>query len=290
MIIDSHCHAWRRWPYQPPVPDDESRGRVEQLLFEMDENGVDEAVVICANINRNPDNNDYIAEEERKHPSRLHFFPDIDSGGEGRPDTYHKPGAADRLRRAIEKWPNIKGFNHYLKAEDDGMWLYSDEGLAFFQVAADARLIASIAGGPHHQPAIRELAERFPSMPILCYHLGGVWASKGPDESGLRELLPSARLPNIYVKVSGFYYGSNVQWEYPYSDVHWVVRAIYEHFGPHRLCWGSDYPVSRRFCTYRQCIEAVRTHCAFIPKEDKEWVMGKTLDRLLRERQAFSAI
>ncbi|MCI0439347.1 MAG: hypothetical protein L0177_09480, partial [Chloroflexi bacterium] len=87
MIIDSHCHAWRRWPYQPPVPDDESRGRVEQLLFEMDDCGVDEAVVICANINRNPDNNDYIAEEEQKHPSHLHFFPDIDSGGEGRPDT-----------------------------------------------------------------------------------------------------------------------------------------------------------------------------------------------------------
>ena len=40
MIVDAHCHAWATWPYQPPVPDPESRGRIEQLLFEMDQNGV----------------------------------------------------------------------------------------------------------------------------------------------------------------------------------------------------------------------------------------------------------
>ena len=49
-IIDSHCHAWTYWPYEPPVPDPESRGRVEQLLHEMDLNGVDQAFIVCAEI------------------------------------------------------------------------------------------------------------------------------------------------------------------------------------------------------------------------------------------------
>src|SRR5215216_491670 len=40
MIVDSHCHAWRTWPYQPPVPGPTSRGTVEQLLWEMDQHGV----------------------------------------------------------------------------------------------------------------------------------------------------------------------------------------------------------------------------------------------------------
>ena len=62
MILDSHTHAWDRWPYDPPVPDPESRGRVEQLLWEMDRNGVDQAIVVCARIDHNPDDNDYIAE------------------------------------------------------------------------------------------------------------------------------------------------------------------------------------------------------------------------------------
>ena len=68
MIVDSHCHAWRYWPYQPPVPDPTSRGMVEQLLFEMDRNGVDRAVVVCARIDHNPDNNDYVAECVRALP------------------------------------------------------------------------------------------------------------------------------------------------------------------------------------------------------------------------------
>ena len=24
-LMDGHCHAWPRWPYQPPVPDDDVR-------------------------------------------------------------------------------------------------------------------------------------------------------------------------------------------------------------------------------------------------------------------------
>jgi predicted TIM-barrel fold metal-dependent hydrolase len=72
MIIDSHCHAWARWPYQPPVPDDEQRGRVEQLLHEMEINGVDQAMIVCAQIDHNPDNNAYIARMAAQYPERLH--------------------------------------------------------------------------------------------------------------------------------------------------------------------------------------------------------------------------
>ena len=45
MIIDCHTHAWDRWPYEPKVPDPETRGAIEQLLFEMDRNDVDKAVL-----------------------------------------------------------------------------------------------------------------------------------------------------------------------------------------------------------------------------------------------------
>ena len=47
-------------------------------------------------------------------------------------DTYHTPGAADRLRAAAERY-HLKGFTHYLK--DDVEWFGSAEGRAFFQAA-----------------------------------------------------------------------------------------------------------------------------------------------------------
>ena len=277
MVVDSHCHAWMRWPYQPPVPDDEQRGRIEQLLHEMDQNGVDQAVVICAQIDHNPENNAYIAEQSRRYAGRIFQFPDVDCSWSS---TYHRPGAARRLAEIAERWP-IKGFTHYLAAEDDGAWLHSPDGLAFFGVAASRGLIASIAGQPRHQPAIRRVAERFPELSILCHHLGGVRAAEGPPHVGLKEVLASARLPNVYLKVSGFAYASQVDFDYPYSDALWLVRALYEHFGAHRLCWGSDYPVVRFYMTYRQALEVFRVHCPFVPEADRAQILGGTLARLL---------
>jgi L-fuconolactonase len=277
MIIDSHCHAWTYWPYQPAVPDPEHRGRVEQLLHEMDTNGIDQAMIVCAQIDHNPDNNAYIAQAVARYPDRLHQVADVDCSWS---PTYHQPGAAERLRQAAEQW-SLKGFTHYLKGDDAGAWLYSAEGLAFFKVAEEKKLIASIACRPQQQPAIRQVAEHFPSVPILCHHLGGLKAGEEPPQPGLKEVLASARLPNIYIKLSGFAYCSQVNWDYPYSDTHWIIRALYEHFGPYHMCWGSDYPVVRFYMTYRHSLEAFRTHCTFVPEEDKAWILGKTLQGLL---------
>ena len=281
-IIDSHCHAWAYWPYKPPVPDPAHRGRIEQLLHEMDLNGVDEAVVICAQIEHNPENNAYVAEQAVRYPTRIHPFADVDSFWS---TTYHQPGAADRLRQVAERWP-IKGFTHYLASEDDGAWLHSEEGLAFFGVAEKLGLIASIACRPHQQPAIRRVAQRFPSVPILCHHLSMVRADGEPSRLALKEVLASAKLPNIYIKLSGFAYAAEIKWDYPYADAQHVVRAEYEHFGPYRMCWGSDYPVVRFFMTYRQSLEAFRTHCTFVPEADKAWILGGTLERLLENARA----
>jgi L-fuconolactonase len=273
MIIDSHTHAWSYWPYEPPVPDPESRGIAEQLLWEMDRAGVDQAVLVCARIDHNPHNNDYVAECVRRYPDRLIQFADVDCSWA---DTYHTPGAAERLAEAAQRY-HLKGFTHYLKSDYE--WFLSPDGLAFFQTAADLRLIASLALGPGWQPALRELAERFPTVPFLCHHLAG---AKVGDREGLEEILRSAELPNIYIKLSGFHYASRTSWDYPYPDTRELVERLYHRFGPERLCWGSDYPVVRFNMTYRHALEAFRTHCD-IAQEDQDSILGGSLARLLSE-------
>lgn len=279
MIIDAHCHAWERWPYQPPVPDFHSRGRIEQLIHEMDANGVDRAFLVCAGIEHNPHNNDYIAAQVGLYGERIVQVADVDCSWSA---TYHRPGAALRLRQAAQKWP-MRAFTHYLKHEDDGAWLVSEEGLAFFTAAVELKLIASIACAPHHHLYIQQVAERFPELPILIHHLGSFQVAQ-PES--LKLVLASAKWENIYIKLSGFYYVTSGDfWDFPYRDTHDAVRAEYEHFGPRRMCWGSDYPVARRFMTYRQTVEAFRTYCDFVPEAEKEWIMGKNLDGLLQAGQ-----
>lgn len=276
MIIDSHCHAWPRWPYEPPVPDSDSRGKVEQLLYEMTQNGVDRAVLVCARIDHNPDNNEYGAGCVKRYPDRLDMFADVDCSWW---PTYQAPGAADRLARAAAAYP-MKGFTHYVKGDDDGSWYLGDEGTAFFETARSLGLIASLAIGAGLQPVVRELAARFTEVPFICHHMAG---GRVGDAERLGEICASAKVPNVYVKMSGFAYAvPERKWEYPYRETHDVIRALYDAFGPDRMCWGSDYPVCRRYMTHQHSLEAFRTHCDFIPEADRAAILGGTLDRLLK--------
>ena len=272
MIIDSHTHAWDTWPYDPPVPDPKNRGLVEQLLWEMDRNGVDRTVLVCARIDHNPNNNEYVADCIQRYPDRLVQFADVDCSWS---DTYHQPGAAQRLAEAAERF-QLKGYTHYVKSDVD--WFASEEGLAFFEKTAELKLVASLALGPVWQPALRELAARFPTITFLCHHMAG---ARVGNQEAIDAVLRSAAVPNICIKLSGFHYVSQTSWDYPYPDTEPVVRQLYEHFGPERLCWGSDYPVVRFNMTYQHALEAFRTHCTFVPPEHKELILGGNLERIL---------
>jgi len=280
MIIDSHCHAWTYWPYQPPVPDPDSRGRIEQLLFAMDQSGVDRAMIVCARIDHNPDNNEYIADQVRRFPDRLTMVADVDCFWW---PTHNTPGAAARLADTADRLP-IVGFTYYLDGAEDGAWMVTPDGMDFFRTAAERNLIASISCAPHHHRYLRQVAAAFPSLPILVHHMGMVKAHERWPHPNLQEVLKSAQLPNMVLKLSGFAYAATVKWDFPYSETLWLVRVLYEHSGPHRMCWGSDYPVVRQFMSYRHSLEAFRTHCTFVSEEDKAWILGKSLDRLLAER------
>jgi predicted TIM-barrel fold metal-dependent hydrolase len=203
---------------------------------------------------------------------RLIQFADVDCSWT---DTYHIPGAAGRLAEAAEKY-GLKGFTHYLKEDYD--WFESAEGTMFFETAAGLGLIASLALTPQWMPALRALALKFPSVPFLCHHMAG---AKVEDPEGIEEVLRSSEVPNIYIKLSGFHYASRVAWDYPQSDTHEIVRGLHQHYGPERLCWGSDYPVVRFFMTYQHALEAFRTHCDFIPQSDHAAILGGNLQRLL---------
>ena len=279
MIIDSHCHAWRYWPYTPPVPDPESRPAVEQLLFEMEQCGVEGAAVVCARIEHNPDNNDYVAECAARYEGRLWQVADVDCSWSAE---YQTPGAAERLRRAAERH-RLKAFTHYVKGDDDGSWYLSDEGRAFFNTAEELNLVASVSWPARLQPVLRTSAERAPGVTFLVHHMGGVKAGEPAPYPLFNEVLASADLPNIWIKLSGFHHssGPDDRFEYPYPHCRRIAEGLYERYGARRMVWGSDYPVVRSAMTYRQSLEAVRRHCDFIAPTEMDGVLGENLRGLL---------
>ena len=280
MIIDSHCHAWSYWPYLPEPAHPEQHGSIETLIHQMDQNGVDKATIVCAQIYRNKTNNDYISNALSNYPNRLEQFADVDSFWS---ETYHIKGAANRLETAIEKWP-MKAFTHYLAKEDDGKWMNSKDGIDFFKVAEEAKIIASLAVAPHHQNEIRKVAERHPNLKILCHLMSGLKSYGNDKDKNLKNVLESSNLPNILLKLSGFHYVSKEKnsWNFPYYEIKYIYEKCYESFG-RNMCWGSDFPVVKPHMTYKQSIEAFRTFCDFATEKDKSYILGKTLNKLLIE-------
>jgi predicted TIM-barrel fold metal-dependent hydrolase len=247
----------------------------------MDSNGVEQAVVVCAAIGTNPDNVEYVAFARQRHPSRLHVFADLDCPWS---TTYHRLGCADRLRALSDRY-ELAGFTHYFEDRNDG-WLRSDEADELFTLAADRALIVSLSAGPAWQADLRVIARSHPTVPVLCHHLASVRVGDGPGPPGLEEVVASAAVPNLFVKVSGFHYSSRRGWEYPWPDAVAVFRRIFDAYGPERLCWGSDFPASKRYCTFRQSLEVLRQHCPFLAPDDLRLVLGETLRGLLGTGQA----
>ena len=46
----------------------------------------------------------------------------------------------------------------------------------------------------------------------------------------------------------------------------WIARKLYEHYGPERLCWASDYPPVLWHMTYKQSL-ASRAHVLHLHTE-----------------------
>lgn len=290
MIVDSHCHAWRRWPYDLQVPDPESRGSLEALLYEMDSHGVDHATVVCARIggggggngHANPANNSYVSDFARSHPDRITAWVDVDCVW--RPE-YHTPGAAQRLQTELER-TNTRGFTHYFGSENDG-WLRTDEGRQFFQSAADLGAVASLAVGATWFEDLARIASEHPTLPILLHHLTS--PRRQHWEEDIDAAVRLAEQPTVGVKVSGFNYNADRSWDFPYSRSRELFRRLYEAFGPHRLYWGSDFPASRDMLTYTQAIEVLRTHCSFLSSEELDAILGNNLHQLLNRAAQSSS-
>jgi L-fuconolactonase len=282
-LIDSHCHAWTVWPYEPSVPDPEHRGSVDQLIWEMDQSGVSSACLVAANIERNPDNNAYIAACVQRYPDRLHHIAHIDCFWE---PTYVAAGAADRLSDLVDRFRPV-GITKYFGAEVTD-WPVSDEGMAFFGRAERLGLIVSLAARPGWQPQLREVARRFPGLPILLHHLGSFRSPGTTIDQAFDVLAGTLEHENVYVKLSGFHYGAATSWNVPQVEAVAFARRIHDITGGRRLCWGSDYPVVKRdrSFTYQQTIEMVRTHCSFLSADDLPYVLGGTVHSLLQARRA----
>ncbi len=118
------------------------------------------------------------------------------------------------------------------------------------------------------------LLTRFPAMrwllvmgpPVQFFARQGRW--QFPDEVARAYARENLQLEIMFPITWGGL------WDYPYPEAQALIRDLRDRYGAQKLVWGSDMPNVERFCTYRQCLDYVRTYCGFLTSTEKDLVLG----------------
>ena len=251
-IVDTHCHGGRNW-FEP----------IELLLFQMNANDVDNAVLIQ---HRGTYDNTYLFECARRFTGRFKVVVIVDTSLPDAPATlehWAEEGAVGVRLAPTERSPG-------------------DDPLAIWRKAGELGLVVSSLGGVDDfaSDAFNNLVAELPDQPIIVEHLAGVRQDAEPPYTTFKKALALSQYPNTYIKVGGLGEISirpavlEPGFKFDYTPP--LIEMTYDAFGPRRMMWGSDYPPVSGREGYRNALQGVLTHPAFQTDQDREWVMGKT--------------
>lgn len=147
---------------------------------------------------------------------------------------------------ALAAFELVVGIRHNLQGEPDGLAATSAFRDGAREVAA--RGWAFDACVRAHQIAdVDALAASVPELRIVLDHLGKpavgtAGAPARPEAAWLHDVGQLARHPNVWCKLSGLPAEAAGGWDA--AQIEPFLDAALEAFGPDRLLWGSDWPVS----------------------------------------------
>jgi len=253
LIVDTHVHVGKSW-FEP----------VETLLFQMEQNGVDKAVLIQYGGNYD---NTYEIECVRRYPGRFAAVVMVDTTREDGLDKlamWAREGAVGVRLGAGERSPG-------------------PDCLAIWRKASELALAVSCQGEAEEfaSQEFHRLVEEVSELKIVIEHLGGIKKEPETDYKLFQRVLALAGYPNTYIKLPGFgellprpriFRGQ----PFDIDSSPPAVRMAYEAFGPRRMMWGSDFPPSAGREGYANVLRFPMERIEFLTNEDKTWVFGKT--------------
>ena len=242
-IIDTHTHFYDPtrpggvpWPgrgtplYRTVLPAD--------WLAVAAPHGVRETVVVEASPLL--EDNQWILDLAAREKSIVGFVGHIDPGAE----------FADHVKRFAAN-PIFRGVRWSGTALQDPA--KQDAVLSGARALAQHGLELDLNGGPTYLPHAAKLAADVPALRVLINHLGASGDPQSLRPEWKENIRAVARQPNTFMKVSALV--EQVKCDYgqaPQDTTYYqpVLDHLWECFGPDRLIYGSNWPVSDKGAPY----------------------------------------
>lgn len=255
VIVDTHCHVSPFW-YEP----------VESLLYQMDQNKVEQAVLIQY---MGQFNNEYQFECIRRYPGRFVSVVLVDTGS---------PQAAEELERLAEQ--GAGGVRLRADTRSPG-----EDPLAIWRKAEALRLPVSCGGSSaaFASDEFAQLIQTVPNLPIIIEHLGSISTPDGalPPYELRHKVFSLARFPNVFIKIHGLgefcRRTTPVTEPFPFEkEALPLLEMVYQACGPNRIMWGSDYPPVSGREGYRNALQLTMEQFEAKSEQDRGMVFGGT--------------
>ncbi|MFJ5206882.1 amidohydrolase family protein [Streptomyces nigra] len=285
--VDAHHHVWRPASAPGPAPDPGPRRRVHTWLdapgmadlrrdFTMADlapsaraAGIDRTVLVQVL----PDL------DETAEFLSLASADDLIAGVVGWADLT-SDGLADTLDalRAAPGGDRLVGLRHLVQSEPDPGWLKRPDVRRGLRTVAQRNLVYDLLVLPRQLPAAISTVRELAGLTFVLDHLAKPPIATGalePWSSLVREL---AAQPNVFCKLSGMVTEADrddrsVTALRPYVDV------VLDAFGPHRVMFGSDWPVCLPAASYAEVVGAAEALTAGLTPAERTHVFARTAER-----------
>jgi len=166
----------------------------------------------------------------------------------------------------------FKGVRHILQAEKDGFML-DPAFVNGIKIVAQYNLTYDILIYPHQLKNSTLLVSKFPDQKFVLDHLAKPPIKSGHINSWKTDIQELAKRPNVYCKLSGMTTEANWQNWKP-EDFEPYIHVIFEAFGPHRIMFGSDWPVCLLAGNYAETKQMVTSYLSQFTLAEQNQVMG----------------
>ncbi len=136
----------------------------------------------------------------------------------------------------------------------------TDKVLAGARLLADHGLALDLNGPPAALPQAAKLAADVPGLRIVINHLGSAGDAKNLQPGWLENIRQIAQQPNVFMKVSALVEQvKGPEGRAPKSADYYlpILDHLWQCFGPDRLIYGSNWPVSDRGAPYETVFKIV---------------------------------
>jgi len=272
-LIDAHVHVWTSDTEKHPLAAGFTKADMvppsftpEELFAHAKPQGVSRVTLIQMHFYKF--DNAYLLESIRRFPGVFSGVAIVDE---------QAPQVTKQMRELAGK--GVRGFRIHPFEQQVESWISSSGMQAMWQAGGEQGLAMCALVNPEALPLLDAMCTKYPQTTVVIDHFARIGMQGPIRNDDVKQLCRLARHKRTHLKVSAFYaLGAK---KAPYLDLGPMIRQVLEAFGPERLMWASDCPFQvEDGHNYADSIELVRSRLDFLSDGDREWLLGKTAEKV----------